>query len=79
MLAPRRFRCEVQMCKEFTEFDLRDIKNPDSNFVVCSKCGKKWFATITSACCNKIDILFILESSGPNTKKRSSLQSFKKA
>ena len=52
----RQFRC-IKGCNSLTPFDLRYIAKAGTNFVVCSKCNRKWDATVLPSCC-RIDIRF---------------------
>lgn len=68
----RYFKCPG--CSEITSFDLSLIAKPKSNFLICNGCKKKFYATITSSCCN-LSLLFV---SSNGNKKLTSIQTFKK-
>lgn len=72
----RYFKCPVSGCGEKTAFDTLKIAKPNTNFVVCSKCKRKFFATVLPSCCH-LQVLFVSTNRlfGQNIK---SIQSFSK-
>jgi hypothetical protein len=71
----RQFKC-IKGCNSLTPFDLRYIAKPNTNFVICSKCGRRWEATALPSCC-RIDIRFACGDIKPGNTLVS-IQSFNK-
>lgn len=72
----RYFNCPDRDCKTVTGFDLNLIVKPESNFLTCDKCKRKFYATLIPSCCN-ISLLFV-NSNGITNRRLTSIQSFKK-
>lgn len=72
----RYFKCPDRQCNATTAFDLSKIIKPETNFVICGTCEKKFDVTIIPSCCT-ISLLFI-NSNGIGKKRLTSIQHFKK-
>ncbi len=71
----RFFKCPN--CKGVTSFDLKDLGNPATNFVACSKCSSEWNGSLLPSCCKTVEVLWVLRSSN-SLKLKSNIQSYAK-
>lgn len=73
----RYFKCPITNCKESTQFNTKEIIQPNKNFLICSKCNKKWIATLRQSCCGRETFLFVSHETSSKPPIRS-VQSFKR-